>query len=267
MENNCSIIVSSCDTFDDLWHPFFTLFFRYWPDCPFPVYLISNYKKYDDSRVKTISVGDDKGWSSNMKVALKQISTPYVVAIFDDFFLERRVDTEYINSLLEYSDKAKAAYVRLFPSPSPDKSFPNALNLGEISRNASYRASLQASIWDKDIFYGLLIDGETPWNVEIEGTVRSYKIAAPFLSVKEPALYYNPRTAVIRGKWNYDVVKFCRREGIKIDTQKRPIYYTVAIATFLDSIRKSFFVRKIRAVPIIGFLGAIVMRQLRRLLD
>lgn len=267
MENNCAVIVSSCDAFADVWQPFFTLFFRYWPDCPFPVYLVSNYKEYKDSRVIPIKVGEDKKWATNMKMALKQVLTPYVLTMFEDFFLEQRVDTKYINSLLKYINKAKAAYVRLFPSPPPDKFFSNTLNLGEISKSASYRASLQASIWDKDIFYGIIKDGETAWDVEVKGTIRSYKIKQPFLSVKAPALYYNPRTAVIRGKWNYDVVKFCRREEIKINTQKRPIYYTGVIATFLDNTRKSFFSRKIRALPVMGSLGAVIMRRLRKLLD
>jgi len=266
-KNNCVILVSSCDVFDDLWHPFFTLFFRYWPDCPFPIYLISNYKKYNDPRVKTISVGEDRGWATNMKTALKQIPTPYVLAMFEDFFLEQCVDTKHINSLLEYASESKAAYIRLFPSPSPDKFFSNTLNLGEISKNASYRASLQASIWDKDVFSEIIKDGETAWDVEMKGTIRSYQIKQPFLSVKEPALYYNPRTAVIRGKWNYDVVRFCKRDGIKINTQKRPIYYTGAISALVDVIRKSFFGRKIRTIPVLGFLGVIIMRKLRKLLD
>jgi len=39
---NCSILIPSCDKYSDLWRPFFTLFWRHWPDCPFPVYLGSN---------------------------------------------------------------------------------------------------------------------------------------------------------------------------------------------------------------------------------
>ena len=158
--NKCSVIISSCDTRDDIWHPFFTLFFCYWPDCPFPVYLISNYKKYDDSRVETISVGEDKGWATNMKTALKQIPTPYVLAMLDDLFLEQRVDTEYVDSLVGYITEVKAVYIRLFPSPFPDKLFSNTLNLGEISKDVPYRTSLQASIWDKYIFCEIIKDGD-----------------------------------------------------------------------------------------------------------
>ena len=38
----CSVLVPSCDAYADLWIPFFALFWRYWSDCPFPVYLGTN---------------------------------------------------------------------------------------------------------------------------------------------------------------------------------------------------------------------------------
>jgi hypothetical protein len=40
--DNLAVIVVSCDLYSDVWKPFFTLFFKYWNDCPFPVYLTSN---------------------------------------------------------------------------------------------------------------------------------------------------------------------------------------------------------------------------------
>lgn len=266
-KNNCAVLVSSYDGAHDLWQPFFTLLFRYWPDCPFPVYLISNYQRYEDQRVASILIGKDKEWATNIKRALKQIHTPYVICMLDDFFLEKMTDTKYINSLIEFMQEKKIGYISLFPTTAPtDGPFPSDLSLVEKSKGFN-RVALQAGLWDKNILSELLKDGENAWDMEIEGSIRSNNIEAPFLTVKEPAIYYNPRTAVIRGKWNYDVVKFCKREGVEINIPKRPIYYSGAIATFLDGIRKSFFGRKIRAIPLVGFFGANIMRRLRKLLD
>ena len=80
MQNkNCSIIVSSCDNFSDLWEPFFILFFKYWPDCPFKIYLISETKIYSDEKVEMISLKKDMGWASNLKAAIRRINTPYFI--------------------------------------------------------------------------------------------------------------------------------------------------------------------------------------------
>ncbi len=38
-----AILVCSCDKYADVWEPFFKLFFKFWPDCPYPIYLLSNY--------------------------------------------------------------------------------------------------------------------------------------------------------------------------------------------------------------------------------
>ena len=263
-KNNCVVLVSSYDDAHDLWQPFFTLFFRFWPDCPFPVYLISNYQRYEDQRVASILIGKDKGWATNIKRTLKQIHTPYVICMLDDCFLEKMTDTKYINSLIEFMQEKKIGYISLFPTTAPtDGPFPSDLNLVEKSKGFN-RVALQAGLWDKNILSGLLKDGETPWDMEIEGSIRSNNIEAPFLTVKEPVVYYNARSAVIRGKWNYNVVKFCRREGIKIKGQ-RPVDYKRFIATSIDRIRKDSFFRTLHAIPIIGYLGVIALKIVRKI--
>lgn len=37
--NDCTIVVSTCDAYRDLWPAFFALFKRYWPDCPYKIVL------------------------------------------------------------------------------------------------------------------------------------------------------------------------------------------------------------------------------------
>lgn len=69
-KTNCSIIISSFDGFSDVWEPFLKLFFRYWPHYPFPIYLITNYKQYRDSKVVSLKLGKDCGWADNLKKAL-----------------------------------------------------------------------------------------------------------------------------------------------------------------------------------------------------
>jgi hypothetical protein len=44
--NNLSIVVSSCDSYSDLWNPFFTLLKKYWIGIEkYPIYLCTESKK------------------------------------------------------------------------------------------------------------------------------------------------------------------------------------------------------------------------------
>lgn len=229
--NSTSIVVSSCDKFQDVWNPFFTLFFRYWPDCPFPIFLIANRLSYPDDRVKTILTDEDRGWAANLRLVLDKVPTPYVLYLQEDYLLEGKADTATILALAAYLSQHRAGCLRLYPSPGPDLPCADNNHLGVISKTAPYRVSLQAALWDKEVLRSLLVDGESGWDMEIKGTERSRSQDVPFFSVKrDPATdqvtnlalpYFC--TAIVRGRWVRQAVKLCQSEGLIIDARRRPI--------------------------------------------
>ncbi|MFH1427400.1 MAG: hypothetical protein ABIG60_02630 [Patescibacteria group bacterium] len=249
--NECAVFVSSCDAFQDIWNPFFILFFRYWPDCPFPIYLISNYKIYQDERVKTIAVGEDKKWASNLKNVIKQYSYPYLIYFQEDYLLKTKVDTKHILELLEILKNEQAACLRLYPSPGPDKFFKNYKDIGEINKNVNYSFSTQASLWSSKILYNILPDGISGWDMELKEKERVKKISQPFLSVKKnkPAINYFA-TAIKKGRWYYDAIKLCQKEGIKINKEKRPIEKF-----------SRYVLRKLINIPIFGRVINFISKQ------
>jgi hypothetical protein len=221
--NKTAVLISSCDSYQDLWEPFFTLFFRYWPDCPYPVFLSTNHLKYDHPRVKTIRTGEDTDWSSGFRITLEQILHPYVIVMMEDFLPIKSVDTVKIESLINYMEKKKAGCLRLNPCPGPDKSCIDNQDVGEINKGSDYRLSLQAALWNKQILLELLLDGESAWELEINGTKRTNVLDVPFLSVAgDPAIPYFC-TGVVKGKWVRGAVKLCEREGIEVDLAARSI--------------------------------------------
>lgn len=237
----CAIIVSSCDNFRDAWQPFFTLFFRYWPDCPFPVYLISNYAKFNNEKVNTICVGSDMGWATNLELVLNKINTKYIIYFQEDYFFLSRVNTKTIISLLNIIKAEKLAHIRLVPTAKPDSQYLPNPNLGIISKNRPYRVSLQAGIWDTNILKKLIVKGEQAWEMELNGSSRSDKLRPLFLSTKKPAISYY-LTGIVKGKWEYGVQKFLKREGIKINTDLRKIEKY-----------KTYLKRNLRTIPVLGY--------------
>ena len=166
---NVGMLVSSCDKYRDLWKPFFTLLWRYWPDCPFPIYLMTNHTKYEDERVTCLTVGEDRQWASNCRVALAQMPFRYILYTEEENLFRHRVSTQRVLSLFNKMVHYHAGCLRLYPSPGPDTPFPGDTDVGLISPGAPYRVALQAAFWEKKILESLLVDGETGWDMEIKG--------------------------------------------------------------------------------------------------
>jgi hypothetical protein len=225
-----AVVVSSCDAYGDAWEPFFHSFFKYWPDCPFPVYLVAGEKTYDDSIVKTIRISE-KNWSICMKTAFAVIPERIILYLQEDYFLKWWVDTGKMIHFVDTLKKERAACLRLYPDPKPDDRYKDCKDIGSIRRDAPYRLSLQAALWDKKALDSLLIAGEDPWQTELIGSKRTAGVEQPFLSVKRnskwmkrvsPVFEYIC-TAIIRGRWTYDAIAFCKREGLTVDLSRRPM--------------------------------------------
>ena len=221
--HKAAILVTSCDKYQDLWEPFFTLFFRYWPDCPYPVYLGTNHLMHDNPRVKTIAVGDDTDWSSGFRGMLEEIPHPYVIVLIEDYLLTKYVDTVRIDRLITYMEEKGAGCLRLFPGSGHDLPYLDNPEVGEISKGADYRLSLQAAIWNKQTLLELLREGESAWELELNGTKRTNNLDVPFLCVTgdSPIPYFC--TGVVKGKWVREAVELCEKEGIKVDLTVRSV--------------------------------------------
>jgi hypothetical protein len=226
-----ALIVSSCDAFSDAWKPFFVFFDKYWADCPYEIYLISNEKKIPHNRVKTICVGKDRGWAANLRIALETISADHVIYFQEDYFIRRRVENDEVADLVAVCEKTKAACLRLYPCPGPDLPFENYETIGLIAPMAPFRVSLQCAIWNKRALATLLVPDESGWDMEIKGSDRSRKGDDLFLSVKRTGEKGNIGavpidyvcTAIVKGKWTQEAVDVCKKEGIRLDLSRRPL--------------------------------------------
>jgi hypothetical protein len=223
MTVSTALLVISCDSYRDVWIPFFALFFRYWADCPYPVFLGSNFEMYPDKRVIPLAIGRDEDWSSNLHRMLEAIPLDGILLLQEDFLFDRPIHTGRIERYIRYARSRNAACLRLMPIPGPDTPCADQPDLGEIRTGAEYRVSLQATWWKKERLAAVAHDGESPWQFERLGSRRSDSIDAPFLSLREeidlPLDYFT--TAVVRGYWEPGAVELCRRENVPVDLSIR----------------------------------------------
>ena len=220
-----SVLVLSCDRYADLWQPFFTLFHRYWPDCPYPVYLGTNELAYDETEVTSLQAGEDRGWAVGAHAVLAQIPTRYVIVLLEDYLLTAPADTARIAELVGLASDDGLGCLRLAPVPGAAVELPGLPGVGELPRGAPYRVSLQAAVWDVRTLGALILDGESPWLLETAGSQRSNLRDEAFLSVTQDAAWPLPylATAIVRGRWIREGVELCRREGIEPDLGVRPV--------------------------------------------
>jgi hypothetical protein len=197
-----AVLIVSCDNYSDLWPTFFELFRRFWPDCPYPVYLLSNRKQCPEPGVSTIAVGDDISWSDNLKTALEQIPEKYVLMWIDDLLLLKPVDNIRLAQVCLSFKELEGNYLRLNPTIKADA--PCNELFGTVSPGTIYRASTVLSLWRKTVLDDLLKAGESAWDFEIHGTVRSDSYARFFAAHEDLFVVEN---GVIKGKWRNKAYK------------------------------------------------------------
>lgn len=221
--NDVAIVVSSCDAFFDAWRPFAFFFRKFWNDCPFPAYLITNRLEVRSSWIKPIRIGRDKGWASNMIVALREISQPYVLYMQEDYFLTAPVQGEQLVADFKYSYEHDAAAFCFYGRSKLEANF-QWLNdrYGVVPQDSDGRARCQVTLWKRDVFASALRAGETAWNMEARGSdrVRDALCLSYVGSDKGPIPYL--MSGISRGLWMPDALALCREHDFTIRPKFRP---------------------------------------------
>jgi len=216
------LLVVSCDAYSDLWKPFFELFRRRWPDCPFRVYLGTNEKDFDDDRVTVFRVGPDQGWSANLRCMLDRLETDYVILFLEDFFLLHRVDTARVLELVQLGLDRGVGCLRLYSILPPPHPLHDLADLGGFEPGDPYRVTLQAGLWRVETLRRLLRPGLTPWQFELIGSQISETFAEPFWGVYHPPIVYDH--VIEKGRWKPSGLTLCAEADIPIDTTTRPAF-------------------------------------------
>jgi hypothetical protein len=220
------ILVSSFDGFSDCWEPFLYGFKKYWNNCEHEIFLITNeLNSPDESTLKSIKVGNDQGWASNMIKALESIDCDYIIYLQEDYWLNEFVNQKYLSSILNRMFKYDWDYFRLVPIPGPEILIEDD-QYGLTTSDSKYQLCLQAAIWKKKLLKSLLVEGESGWDFETKSTDRiKNKKVKSFSISKDKAnsfiLSYCEGTAIRKGKWTRGAEKFINNENLNFNLTKR----------------------------------------------
>lgn len=241
--SDVAILVVSCDSYQDLWHPFFHCFFKYWPDCPYPIYLGSNFLSYSDTRVRQIRIGLDVDYSSNLLAMLDHIDQPWVILWIEDLVVSVPVDTKRVVRLINLAQEQQVGYLKLIARhPFSTVEHPTQ-EFGEIPPGTRYRVGITIALWDKQVLLDILLPNETPWDIERRGSQRSNGFKKRFCALSS-RIRNNPPISdmhlVRKGRLNRDAIEFLKHEDLLFFVSKRPIQtllsylYVKAYSVFWD---------------------------------
>lgn len=214
MDNDVTFLVSSCDKYSDLWDPFFSNFFKYWPDCDFDVALISNHKDFPDERVSVITVGEDVSYADNLRTAISGISSKWILLWLDDVIFDSPVDHKKVKRVISEAEAIGAGFVKLstdLPLVYDDKT---DLLIAELPKGIKYRAAIGLCLVQRDVLLKMAQPGLSAWDMDksnMSDTMDERFCAFTSLAAKHSPFSYIH--AVIKGKWMYSAVPALKKQG------------------------------------------------------
>ena len=104
--NDVSILVNTCDLYEDAWDPFLFLLKKNWPNFNYPVFLNTENKKYSGNEMKITTISNGKLiWSERVLNSLEKIDSKYILFFLEDFFLLSPVNTELLGISIDVLNK------------------------------------------------------------------------------------------------------------------------------------------------------------------
>jgi hypothetical protein len=146
-----AILVPSCDRYCSLWKPLIENLCRQWKQCSFKMYIISNHLIFNEKDVTTISIGDDKSWSTNLINSLNFIPNNNIFLLIDDLFISKKINNKEVVDIITTFVKNEWNYIRFNPTPGPKRKN-NFNNIGLIHHKDFYRTSTVMSLWKKKFY-------------------------------------------------------------------------------------------------------------------
>ena len=229
MERNnlCSVLVSSCDSYEDIWFPFFSMFKIMWKDCPYKIYLNTEKKDYQHDGLNITCLhpsSPDVSWSERLKQALCSIESKYVILVLEDFFLFSPVREKAVENVIAWFEKDDSAGFVCFNN---EPHYKKTINEEFARIKGDYEINLQLGLWRKEYLIGLLRD-ESPWGFETYAKFRSHRTKYKnythlkgFPKIFDSHYLLSEGYGVYRGRWLSNNPAFFAKHGVEVDFSKR----------------------------------------------
>ena len=245
------ILVVSCDKYADCWEPFSLCLQKFWPDCPYPVYLATETKEAPAHTVyqKTLH-STNTAWTGRLREVCQQIRESYIFLTLEDHWIANFIDSKAINNIAQLIDVTSDIGVVYLDYPIKKGTPWHSKNQNKvILTNTPYRLSAGPSIWRKDFLLIACAEDADAWNFE---RIKSFAPSTfSFTVLSCVASYYcriHPAGAIQRGKWQSFVPAFCKKNSLPINLGNRKVMSTldnvkILVKSFIYNLNPALIVK------------------------
>jgi hypothetical protein len=237
-----SIVVGSMDSREDLWPVFKHGFNKYWSDCPWEKYFITNYMK-GPKEFKTLKTGKEVSWSQKINVALNGVYDDIVLYLCDDYWISGPVQTkvmvEFYNLMMKHRNidtirlRCPSYDAELCPQKELTKPIDLDKRLWEFKIDAMYRAATYCNFYRKEALLRYMREGMSCWDHETEASALSSNSNKLYLCAIDPYIFPtvhqtnpflngNTSEPVVKGMWQKSAYEYVKKEGLKVDFSFHP---------------------------------------------
>lgn len=216
------------DGYMDSWIDYIRCFKKFWSDCPYKHYIISNTESIEENGITFISAGPDAEYSKKVQTALEQIDADYYLLMLEDFYIGKQLEQNVLETILDYIEKENLDYYCLSSLSSFTKYksdlYDNSKDyLYKINPNNRYTLGCQAVIWKKEFLVQCV--GKSNYNAWIfEGALaKSKKVhSSEFLakSVKDVRNILNLQHGILQQKMIPTTIEYFEKIGFPLTTKR-----------------------------------------------
>lgn len=217
-----AIMITSCDAYKECWKPMIYSLDKYWPDCEFPRYIVTNFETEDLPNTQFINIGNDDGWCTLTKRGLAAIDCDYIIFFQDDYWLCSKVNNDAIKAHIKYFEENNLDYLKLQDDTRRDNYRIGNTDYCMNPLNIRYSINTSVAIWRKSTIDRLIISGWSGW--QWERSIISYiktnriELSSQILysaAFKDKGIAYVPEGAVLRGRWTPWGIEFLHKNGFE----------------------------------------------------
>lgn len=184
MNEDLSVIISTCDKFSDLWDANIQLLNQNWADRNADTFLVTDKPTSRTfENVTVVAAGEGTEITERLKTVLPLIKTKYILFTLDDYFLTQPIDNKKIIDDLNVMQKHRLDFLRIFVMSKKHLRNRKAV---EIEKDiylldnyaGDYIVTLYAGIWRKDFMEKTLTETLNAWQYEVSLTRKARELNA-----------------------------------------------------------------------------------------
>lgn len=258
-DSNTAIVVMTCDSYSDLWHDYFALKAKYWGNCKFITYIVTEEKECTETNTITIKCGFNTEWSERLRIALKQIEQRYIILTLEDFYFAAPIDATVIEEAVALVESDGIMYYKFYERYHVRKKLYKGLeHLHVIPPSTRYGISVLTAIWDRNYLLNVIKDENySAWEFELlRNRIDDITKREPQLCIYDNRHLLHLLHMIERGKYLSTSVAKLRRKGYRIDSSIRGTngYWKCVVTSFQDKLHGYEPLRRM-LVKVLHFFG------------